>query len=192
MAHPVPSTTLDGRLRKGHTYLEHSALGVSLDSGLMEGMSHLELFELSVLNMRSVARPGDGIMKEFADWDAVAKPVPDINLDGQPMEGTTYLEPSALGVSLDSGLIKGMSRPEPLEQSVLGMLLVAQPVEALTEADMPEHPALAPHFCNWMRSRVRRGPGSSPHGGNNCSTSGRVVGPRAGLRQWTRGISARF
>ena len=129
VAHPVLSTTLDGRLREGNTYLEHSALGVSLDSGLMEGMSRLELFELSVLNTRSVAQPGDGIMKEFADWDAVAEPVPDINLDGRPMEGTTYLEPSALGVSLDSGLIKGMSRPEPLEQSVLGMLLVAQPVE---------------------------------------------------------------
>ena len=59
------------------------------------------------------------------------------------MEGTTYLEHSAMGVSLDSGLMAGMSRPEPLEQSVLGTLLAARPVEALTETDTPERPALA-------------------------------------------------
>ena len=176
-------------------------------------------------------------MKEFADWDAVAHPVPDINLDGRPMEGTTYLEHLALGVSLDSGLMEGMSSPEPLRQSVLGTLLVARPVEALTETDTPERPALAPQV-NYGHSKLKssarpmldpdqvdhadvnadvntdlpensapmmnlaigcavlsagkRCPGSSPHGGNNCSTSGRVVGPRAGLRQWTRGIFARF
>ena len=81
-------------------------------------------------------------MKEFADWDAVAHPVPDNNLDGRPMQGNTYLEHSALGVSLDSGLMEGMLRPEPLEQSVLGTLLVARPVEAITETDTPERPAL--------------------------------------------------
>ena len=139
VAHPVPSTTLNGQLREGNTYMEHSALGVSLDSGLMEGMSRLELFEQSVPNTRSVARPGGGIIKEFANWDTVAHPVPDINLDGRPMEGTTYLEPSALGVSLDSGLMEGMSRPEPLEQSVLGALLVVR----AEETDTPERPALA-------------------------------------------------
>ena len=32
-----PDTTLDGQLMEGTTYLEHSALGVSLDSGLMAG-----------------------------------------------------------------------------------------------------------------------------------------------------------
>ena len=139
VAHPVLSTTLDGRLREGNTYPEHSALGVSLESGLMEGMSCLELFEQSVPNTRSVAQPGGGIIKEFANWDAVAHPVPDINLDGRPMEGNTYLEPSALGVSLDSGLMEGMSRPEPLEQAVLGALLVVRP----EETDTPERPALA-------------------------------------------------
>ena len=38
-ARQVPDTTLDNRLREGNTYLEHPAPGVSLDSGLMEGMS---------------------------------------------------------------------------------------------------------------------------------------------------------
>ena len=221
VADPVPGTTLDGRLREGNTYPEHSALEVSLDSGPMEG------------NTRSVTRPDGGNIKKFANWDAVAHPVPDINLDGRRMEGNTYLEPSALGVSLDSGLMEGMSRPEPLEQSVLGALSVVRP----DETDMPERPALESqmnHEQSRFKSSARlmldpdqvynadvnadvntdlpensapmmnleigravvsagkRCPGSSPHGGNNCSTSGRVVGPRAGLRQWTRGIFARF
>ena len=124
MAHPVQNTTLDGQLREGNTYPEHSALGVSLDSGLMEGISRLEPFEQSVPNMRSVARYDGGSIKEFANCDAVAHPVPDINLDGRPMEENTYLEPSALGVSQDNGLMEGISRPEPLEQSVLRALSV--------------------------------------------------------------------
>ena len=48
-------------------------------------------------NTRSVTRPDGGNIKKFANWDAVAHLVPDINLDGRPMEGNTYLEPSALG-----------------------------------------------------------------------------------------------
>ena len=59
------------------------------------------------------------------------------------MEGTTYLEHSALRVSLDSGLMAGMLRLEPFEQSVLSTLLVARPVEVLTEMDTPERSALA-------------------------------------------------
>ena len=128
---------------EGTTYLEHSALGVSLDSGLMAGMSRLEPFEQSVLNTLLVARPGDGITKEIADWEPVAHPVLDTSLDGRPMEGTTNLEHSVLVGSLDSGLMAEMSLPEPLEQSVLHTLLVARPVEVLTETDMPERSALA-------------------------------------------------
>ena len=97
VAHPVPDTTLDGRLMEGTTYLEHSVLGVSLDSGLMAGMSSLEPLEQSVLNTLLVARPDEGITEEISDWEPVAHPVPDTNLDGRPMEGTTYLEHSALG-----------------------------------------------------------------------------------------------
>ena len=59
------------------------------------------------------------------------------------MEGTTNLEHSVLVGSLDSGLMAGMSRPEPLEQSVLSTLLVARPVEVLMETDTPERSALA-------------------------------------------------
>ena len=143
VAHPVPDITLNGRLMEGTTYLKHSVLGVSLDSGLMEGMSSLEPLEQSVLNTLSAARSEEGIMEELSDREPVALPVPDITLDGRLMEGTTYLEHSALGVSLDSGLMAGMSRLEPFKQSVLSTLLVAQPVEVLTETDTPERSALA-------------------------------------------------
>ena len=44
-----------------------------------------------------------------SDWKPLINPVQDITPDGRPMEGTTYLEHSALGVSLDSGLRAGMS-----------------------------------------------------------------------------------
>ena len=66
------------------------------------------------------------------------------------MEGNTYLEPSALGVSLDSGLMEGMSRLEPLEQSVLGALSVVRP----DETDTPERPALASQM-NHEQSRFK-------------------------------------
>ena len=134
-ASPVPDTTPDGRLMEGTTYLEHSALGVSLDSGLMAGMSSLEPLEQSVLNTLLVAQPGEEITEKTSDWEPVAHPVPDTTLDGRLTEGTTYLEHSALGVSLDSGLMAGMSSLEPLEQSVLNTLLAARPVQVITETD---------------------------------------------------------
>ena len=111
---------------EGTTYLEHSVLGVSLDSGLMEGTWSLEPLKQSVLNNTlSVARPEEGITEELSDREPVALPVPDITLDGRLMVETTYLEQSALGVSLDSGLMAGMSSLEPFEQSVLSTLFVA-------------------------------------------------------------------
>ena len=142
VAHPVPDITVDGRLMEGTTYLEHSVLGVSLDSGLMEGMLSLEPFKQSVLNNTlSDSRPEEGITEELSDREPVALLVPDITLDGRPMEGTTYVEHSV--VSLDSGLMAGMSSLEPFEQSVLIKLLVTRPVEVLTETDTPERSALA-------------------------------------------------
>ena len=123
---PVQDITPDGRPMEG-TYPEYPALGVSLDSGLMEGIT------------RSVTRPDGGSIREFAKWNVMVHPVPYINLDGRPMEGNTYLEPSALGVYLDSGLMEGLLCPEPLEQSVLGALSVIRP----DETDRPERPALA-------------------------------------------------
>ena len=143
-ASPVPDATLDGRLMEGTTYLEHSALGVSLDSGLMEGMLSPEPVEQSVLNTLWVARPGRGITEETSDWEPVAHPVPDTTLDGRLMEGTTYLGRLILGVALDSGLMEGTSSPEPLEQSVRNTLSAAQPEEGTTEETSDWHPVAHP------------------------------------------------
>ena len=54
---PVQDITLDGRPMEGIAYPEHSAPGVSLDSGLRAGMSSLEPLHQSVLNTSLVARP---------------------------------------------------------------------------------------------------------------------------------------
>ena len=118
---------------EGTTYLGRLILGVALDSGLMEGTSSPEPLEQSVRNTLSASQPEEGTTEETSDWHPVAHPFPKITLDGRFMEGTTYLEHSVLGVSLDSGLMEGTSSPEPLEQSVLNTLSAARPEEGTTE-----------------------------------------------------------
>ena len=139
-----PEATLDGRLREWNTYLEHSAPGVSLDSGLMEGMSHLEPLEQSVLNRLLVARPSKCVSEERSEWKPVINPVISYTLDGRLRQGNTYLERSALGVSLFSGLMEGASCLEPLEQSVLSSSLVARPIEGITEKVSDWKPVINP------------------------------------------------
>ena len=97
-ARPVPDSTLDGQHREGNTYLEHSAPGVSLDSGLMERMSCLEPLEQSILHSPLVARPSICVM-------AVINPVHNYTQDGRLKEGNTYLERSALGVPGTTGAV---------------------------------------------------------------------------------------
>ena len=70
---------------------------------------------------------GDGLVEKISDWEPVARPVLDTTLDDRLREGNTYLEHSAPGVSLDSGLMEGMPCLEPLEQSILHSPLVARP-----------------------------------------------------------------
>ena len=57
-------------------------------------------------------------------WKPVLNPVLSYTLDSRLMEGDTYRERSALGVSLDSGHTEGASCLELLEQSVLSLTLV--------------------------------------------------------------------
>ena len=57
MIQPVQDSTPDGQPTEGTTYLEHPALGVSLDSRLREGMSHTEKLEQAVLGEGSIVRP---------------------------------------------------------------------------------------------------------------------------------------
>ena len=120
-------------LRRGCTYLEHPALGVSLDSGPMEGTSCPEPLEQSIPQSSWIARPRNCVIKEKSEWKLVINPASSYTLDSRPMEGITYLERPALGVSLDSGPTEGVSRLEPLEQSVLGSSLAARPVGCVME-----------------------------------------------------------
>ena len=131
---PAISYTLDGRPMEGTTYLEHLALEVSLDSRLTEGASCLEPLEQLVFSSSLAARPVEGVAVKVLEGKPVIHPVQDSTPDGQPMEGTTYLEHPALGVSLDSRLREGMSHTDTLEQSVLGEGSIVRP-EA---ADMSE------------------------------------------------------
>ena len=117
---PVISYTLDSQLMEGITYHERSARGVSLDSRPTEGAPCLEPLEQSVLSSSLAARPVEGVAVKVLEGKPVIQPVQDSTPDGQPMEGTTYLEHLALGVSLDSRLREGMSRMEKLEKTVLG------------------------------------------------------------------------
>ena len=116
MINPAISYTMDSRPMEGITHLEHSALGVSLNSGPTEGASCLEPLEQSVLSSSLVVRPVEGATEKVADWKPVINQVISYALDSQLMEGTIYLERSALGVSLDSGPTEGASCLEPLEQ----------------------------------------------------------------------------
>ena len=136
---PVLSYILDSRLMEGNTYRERSALGVSLVSGPTEGASCLELLKQSVLSSTLVVRQVEGVTKIVSDCKPVINPVQDITPDGRPMEGSTYPELPALGVSLDSGLRAGMSSIEPTRQSVLNTSSVIRP----DETDRPERSALA-------------------------------------------------
>ena len=88
---PVPDATLDSQLMEGITHLEHLPPGVSLDSGPMEGMLCLEPSEQSVLNSSLVARPSKLAMEERSEWKPVINPVISYALDSRLTEGNTYL-----------------------------------------------------------------------------------------------------
>ena len=80
MVNPVISYTLDSQLMEGITYLEHSALGVSLDSRPTEGAPRLEPLELSVLSSSLAAQPVEGVVEKVSDRKPVINPVQNINL----------------------------------------------------------------------------------------------------------------
>ena len=156
-AHQVPDITLDSRLKEGITYLEHPALGVSLDSGPMEGKSRLEPLEQSILQSSWIARPRNCVIKEKSEWKPVITPASSYTLDSRPMEGITYLDRPALGVSLDSGPTEGASCLEPLEQSVLCSSLAARPVGCAMENVLDWKPLRNPATSYTLDSRPMEG-----------------------------------
>ena len=154
---PAISYTLDSRPIEGITYLERSALGVSLDSGPTEGASCLEPLEQSVLNSSLAAQLVECVTEKVSDWKPVINPVMSYTLDSRLMEGNTYLEHSALAVSLDSGPTEGASCLEPLEQSVLSSSLAARPVEGVTAKVSDWKPVINPVMSYALDSRLMEG-----------------------------------
>ena len=71
-------------------------------------------------------------------------PVISYTLDSQLMEGITYHERSALGVSLDSRPTEGAPCLEPLGQSVLGSSLAARPIVGVAEKVSGRKPVINP------------------------------------------------
>ena len=143
VTNPAISYTLDSPM-EGITYLERAALGVSLDSEPTEGVSCLDALEQSVPSSSLAARPVEGAPEKVSDWKPVINPVISYTLDSQLMEGTTYLERSALGVSLESGPTEGASCLEPLEQLVFSSSLAARPVAGVAEKLLDWKPVIQP------------------------------------------------
>ena len=75
VVNPVISYTLDSQLMEGITYLEHSTLGVSLDSRPTEGAPCLEPLEQSVLSSSLAAQPVEGVAEKVSDRKPVINPV---------------------------------------------------------------------------------------------------------------------
>ena len=120
----VPGTALDSQLMEGTTYLEHLALGVSL-----EGSSYLEPVEQSILLSSWTVSPRNCVIKQKSEWKPVITPAISYTLDSRPMEGMTYLERPATGISLYSWHMEGTSCLKPLEQSVFSSSIAARPLK---------------------------------------------------------------
>ena len=106
---PVISYTLDSQLMEGNIMLWGCPWTV-------EGASFLEPWKQPVPGSSLAVRPVEGVTQKGSEWKLVLNPAISYTLDSRPMEGTTYQERSAPGVSLDSRPMEGASCLEPLEQ----------------------------------------------------------------------------
>ena len=139
----------------------------------MEGTSCLEPLEQSILQSSWIARP--------CKWKPVITPASRYALDSRPMEGITYLERPALGVSLHSGPTEGASCPEPLEQSVLDSSLATRPVECVIVNVLDWEPLSNPATSYTLDSRLTEGITNLERTALGCPwTSGDVPGPTEG------------
>ena len=146
--------TLDGRLREGTAYLEHSAPWVSLDSGLIERMSCTEPLDQSVLGALSVVRPEETdtperpalasqTNHEQACFKLSARPMPDTdivhNTDVNTDINTDLAENSAPMIISNLSLLKWNTQLyPPVQDTQCGRLM-----EGITEPLQEELSGLA-------------------------------------------------
>ena len=124
---------------------------------------HAVIRDTTRLLEHPLARPesslSDGLVERISDGEPAARQVPDTTLDSRPMEGITYMEHLAPGGggSLDSGPMEGMLCLEPLEQSILHLLWIAQPKECVIEEGSVWKPVLNPVLSYTLDSRLMEG-----------------------------------
>ena len=80
--------------------LEYTVVENILDGRPMEGVTCPELLEYS-LRLLDATLDG-GLVERISEWTPVINPAISYTLDSRPMEGTTNLERSALGVLSDA------------------------------------------------------------------------------------------
>ena len=144
---PVQDITPDGRPMEETTYLEHLALGVSLDSGLRAGMSSIEPTRQSVLNTISIIRPDETDRPEhpaLASQKSSARPMPDPDLN----DHTDFNEdintdlPESIAPMMNSQMEHERSCFNPSAQPMLDWyIVIPMDVNVDIDADSPENSA---------------------------------------------------
>ena len=145
---PVQDITPDGRPMEGTAYPEHSALGVSLDSGLRAGMSSIEPVRKSVLNtcFKSSARPmlDHAIVMHIDVDDDIDTDLPEnpaLMMNSQTNHEQSWFESSA-GPMLDHAIVNHTDVDDDID------------------TDLPENPApmrnsQTYHKQSWFESSAR-------------------------------------
>ena len=180
---------------EGTTYLEHPALGVSLDSRLKEGMSHTKIIEQSVIGEGPIVRPETAVTSERHHeqtcFKLPARPTPASGLaDVETDINTDRSENSSPGITSEifeqSVLREGsIVRPETAVTSErhhrqTGCDLSAQPTPAIvivrkTDVNSDKHRLVgdfsSKEFVGDIRANRARGAVERPTGSGGCVTA---------------------
>ena len=102
---------------------------------------------------------GGGLVEQILDEELTVRQVSGSALDSQLMEGITYLENPAQGVSLDSGPMEGSSCLKPVEQSILRSPRITRPRDGsdLVEKILNEEPTVCQVRGSALDSQLMEG-----------------------------------
>ena len=100
---------------------------------------------------------GGGLVERISDEEPTVRQVPGTALDSQLMDGITYLEHPALGVSLDSRPMEGSSCLEPVEQSIPLSSWTASPRNCVIKQKSEWKPVITPAISYTLDSRPMEG-----------------------------------
>ena len=102
---------------------------------------------------------GGGLVERISDEEPTVHQVSGTAQDSQLMQGITYLEHPAQGVSLDSGPMEGSSCLKPVEQSIMRSPQITQPREGsdLVEKISDEEPTVCQVPGSALDSQLMQG-----------------------------------